>query len=240
MSIILSTHIEGTPVSLIGHQHYLDYLEIGLYQRIGPEVEALGFSFFSTSSNGGALWDGQQLRMLVPRRGDLPKVKVSLFWNKAKKQWKGHYERGDFSRQVTLKRPEGRTASPFVGTWFDSKDPMNNCIHIAQQSDGGFTAWADDIALSGRLRYANGIEPPPQSNEHYGEIAKARLTSPSLILVELRAYIGICCSHQFKAAISPDGSELVGDWPSGPNQAPRRVEWKSMPDNSCSAAASEH
>jgi hypothetical protein len=239
MNVIVHTHVDGTPTSLIGHQQYLDYLEIGLHQRTGSDVEALGFGFFSTSSKGGAIWDGQQLRILAPQRGDLPKVEVSLFWEEDKKQWNGHYERGEFSRQVTLKRPENAHVSSFVGTWFDSKGQMNNCVHIAQQSDGGFTAWADDISLPGRWLYANGIPHPPQSNENYGEIAKARLVSPNLILVELRAYIAACCSHSFKATISSDGSKLLGEWPSGPNQVPRSVEWKRMPNNSCVAAASE-
>ncbi len=239
MNVIVSTHIDGTPVSQIGNQQYLDSLDIGLYQRTGPDVEAMGFSFFSINSNGGALWDGQQLRMFVPQRADRSKVEVSLFWDQTKKQWDGRYERGQFSRQVTLKRPESAKESSFVGTWFDSKGLMNNCVHIAQQSDGGFTAWADDILLPGRMRYANGIQPPPQSNEHYGEVAKARLISPGEILVELRAYIATCCSHPFKATVSPDGSKLVGDWPSGSNQAPRSVEWKRMPGDSCAAAVSE-
>jgi hypothetical protein len=125
MNVIVSTHVDGTPVNLIGHKQYLDDLEIGLYQRTEPDVEALGFSFSSTSSNDGAIWDG-------------------------------HYERGEFSRQVTLKRPENANVSSFVGTWFDSKGLMNNCLHIAQQSDGGLTGWADDISIPGRWRYAQG------------------------------------------------------------------------------------
>lgn len=238
MNVIVSTHIDGTPVSLIGHQQYLDSLDIGLYQRTGPDVEEFGFNFFATSPDGGALWDGQQLRVSARQRGDLPKVEVSLSWDETKKQWYGHYERGEFSRQVTLKRPENTAASSFAGTWFESKGLMNNCVHIAQQSDGGFTAWSDDISIPGRWRYANGIQPLPQSNEHYGEIGKAKLISPNVITVELRAYTAMCCSHPFQAAISSDGSKLVGNWPSGPNQAPRSVEWKRMPENSCRAAAS--
>ena len=47
MNVIVSTHIDGTPVSLIGHREYLDSLDIGLYQRTGPDVEQ---SSVSTSS----------------------------------------------------------------------------------------------------------------------------------------------------------------------------------------------
>ena len=81
MNVIVSTHIDGIPVSLIGHQQYLDTLDIGLYQRTGADVGEFGFNFFSTSANGGALWDGQQLRVSARQRGDLPKVEVSLSWD---------------------------------------------------------------------------------------------------------------------------------------------------------------
>ena len=58
MNVIVSTHIDGAPTSLLGHQQYLDEFTIGLYQRTGSEVEPLGFSFFTNGSNGGATWRG--------------------------------------------------------------------------------------------------------------------------------------------------------------------------------------
>lgn len=240
MNVIVSTHIEGAPVSLIGHTQYLDNLDLGLYQRTGKDVGEFDFSFFSTSAEGGATWDGQQLRMQAPQRKDhLPKVEVSLSWDGTNKQWYGYFERGEFSRQVTLKRPVHADVSSFVGTWFDSKGLMNNCVHVAQQSDGGFTAWSDDVLALGRLRYANGIQPPNQSREHYGEIAKAKVNASGEIAVELRAYTAGCCSHPFVARISSDGNALTGSWSSGPNQNLRPIEWKRMQTNSCLAAVSE-
>lgn len=238
MNVLVSTHIDGAPVSLIGHTQYLDNLDVGLYQRTGKDVGEFDFSFFSTSAEGGATWDGQQLRMQAPQRKDLPKVEISLSWNETNKQWDGHFERGEFNRQVTLKRPVHANVSSFVGTWFDSKGLMNNCVHIAQQSDGGFTAWSDDVLAPGRLRYANGIQPPNQSREHYGEIAKAKVNVSGEIAVELRAYTAMCCSHAFVARISPDANTLTGSWSSGPNQNPRPIEWKKMQTNSCLAAVS--
>jgi hypothetical protein len=239
MHVIVSTHVEGAPVSLIRHKQYLDDLDIGLYQRTGADVGEFDFSFFSTSADGGVVWDGQQLRMLAPQRGDQPKVEISLSWDETKKQWDGHYEHGEFSRTVTLKRPENEHVSSLVGTWFESKGMMNNCVHIAQQADGVFTAWFDDILIPGRMRYANGIQPPQQSREHYGEIAKVNIAPSGEMTVELRAYTAMCCSHPFVARISPDGSKLIGSWSSAPNQAPRPVEWKRMSTNSCLAAASQ-
>ena len=237
MNVIVSTHIEGTPVSLIGHTQYLDNLDIGLYQRTGNDVGELAFSFFSTIANGRATWDGQQLRMHAPHREDLS-TEISLSWDETNEQWDGHFERGEFSRQVTLKRPIHAGVSSFVGTWFDSKGLMNNCVHVAQQSDGGFTAWSDDVLAPGRLRYANGIQPPNQSREHYGEIAEAKVNASGEIAVELRAYTAMCCSHMFVAHISSDGHTLTGSWSSGPNQNLRPIEWKRMQTNSCLAAAS--
>jgi hypothetical protein len=110
---------------------------------------------------------------------------------------------------------------------------MNNCLHIAQQQDGTLTAWSDDIMVPGRVRYANGLRPPAQTRERYGEIAKVQLDAPDQITAELRAYTAMCCSHPFTTKISADGRMLLGVWPAGPNQAPRAVEWDKMPGNSC-------
>ena len=238
INVLVSTHIEGAPISLIGHTQYLDTLDIGLYQRTRKDVGELDYSFFSTSANVGATWDGQQFRMQAPQRKDLPKVDISLSWNGTKKQWDGHFERGEFSRQVTLKRPVHAPLSSFVGTWFDGKGLMNNCVHVAQQSNGGFTAWSDDVLAPGKLRYANGIQPPNQSREHYGEIAKAKVNASGELAVELRVYTATCCSHPFVAHISSDANTLTGSWSSGPNQNPRPIEWKRMQTNSCLAAVS--
>jgi hypothetical protein len=57
INVIVSTHNDGAPTSLLGHQQYLDEFTIGLYQRTSPDVEPLSFSFFTRGSNGGATWD---------------------------------------------------------------------------------------------------------------------------------------------------------------------------------------
>ena len=110
---------------------------------------------------------------------------------------------------------------------------QNNCVHIVQQQDGALAAWSDDIMVPGRIRYAKGIQPPSQTREHYGQIAKAKLDAPDQIRVELRAYTAMCCSHSFTAKIAENGLTLLGAWPSGPNQSPGVVEWEKMQDNSC-------
>lgn len=234
MNIIITTHIDGAPASIAGHLQYEDEFTVGLYQRTGPDVKPLGFNFFSSAAGGGMTWDGHQLTIHLPGRGDLPNVNVDLIWHEDSQTWSGLFERNSFSEQVSLKRPTSEASgSPFVGTWSDKGGLMNNCVHISQDKNGALTAWSDDIQTPGQMRYANGIQPPTQTMERYGEIAKANMDAPDRIAVELRAYTAICCSHSFTAQLSADGQSLAGNWLAGPNQAPRPVIWVRMPSTSC-------
>lgn len=239
MNIIITTHVDGTPTSLAGQLQYEDEFTAGLYQRTGPDVTPLGFNFFSTVAGGGMTWDGHQLAIHLPRRDDCPKVNVDLTWHEDSQTWTGLFERGSFSKQVSLKRPTpAASESPFVGTWFDKGGTMNNCVHISQETGGALTAWSDDIQTPGQMRYANGLQPPKQTMESYGEIAKASMDAPDRITVELRAYIAICCSHPFTAKLSADGQSLAGRWLPGPNQMSGPVIWVRMPGNSCISPSS--
>jgi len=239
MNIIITTHIDGAPASIAGHLQYEDEFTAGLYQRTGPDVKPLGFNFFSSGAGGGMTWDGHQLTIHLLGKGDLPKVNVDLIWHEDSQTWSGLFERGSFSEQVSLKRPTSEASwSPFVGTWSDKGGIMNNCVHISQDKNGALTAWSDDIQTPGQMRYANGIQPPTQTMERYGEIAKANMDAPDRITVELRAYTAICCSHSFTAKLSADGQSLAGNWLAGPNQAPRPVIWVRMPSNSCISSPS--
>lgn len=239
MAILLTTHVVGTPVSLVGQPLYLDQFVIGLYQRNGPEVAPLGFNFYVADENGGASWDGEHLQIHAPQSGDLPKTNVELIWDRRSHLWTGSFEYAAFHGQVTLKRPASFRGNAFVGTWFAKGEYGSNCVHIAQQSDEAFTAWSDGIQILGRTIYANGLQPPSQTLETFGDIAKVQFDPPDRISIELRALTAICCSHPFKARIAADGKTLVGDWIAGPNQFPRPVEWKKMQGDSCIAAASE-
>lgn len=236
LNIILTTSILGRPDNLAGQTQTEDEFTVGLYQRQGPDVASLGFNFFTGLSNG-AHWDGHRLEVHVPGQADLPTTNLDLIWHPNSEMWSGLFERGQFRKQVALRRPTSKTTqSPFVGTWFEKGGGMmNNCVHITQQQDGGLAAWSDDIMIPRRVRYANGIQPPAQTREHYGEIAKAKMDAPDQITVELRAYTAMCCPHPFTAKITVDGLTLMGAWPSGPNQAPRESEWKKMQGNSCVA-----
>jgi hypothetical protein len=240
MNILLTTTVVGSTTSLTGVPQRLDSFEIGLYQRLGSDVPPFGFNFFTTSANGGATWDGRHLRIDLQQHADLPKIHVDLAWNDTARVWTGIFERAAFqNRTITLRRPAGPQNNLFVGTWFESTGVMNNCLHIAQAQDGTFTGWGDDISIPGRMRYANGIQPPERAPEHYGEVAKVKITEPERIEVELRAYTAGCCSHPFTATISRDGNALVGDWPAAPNQAPRPVKWVRAQGDSCISAISQ-
>jgi len=237
MNILISTTVPGSTTDLIGVPQTLQSFQIGLYQRSGSDVKPLDFNFFTTSVGGGATWDGRHLRIDLQQKAQLPEVHVDLAWNKSTHAWTGSFERAASRNQaITLKRPTRPQTSPFVGTWFERHGLMNNCLHIAQAQDGTFTGWADDIQISGRLRYANGLRPPERALLHYGQIAKVKVSQPNRIEVELRAYTPMCCSHPFSASISRDRKSLVGNWPVALNQASGPAMWTRV--ESCISAAS--
>jgi hypothetical protein len=234
MNVILTTYIDGVQSSIAGHDQHVSNITIGLYHRTSPDVDELGFSFFPAATDVGANGDGYQLAIHFPGRVAISAVNLDLVWHEQSQTWSGLFERGAFRGQVSLKRPASKSSvSPFAGTWSRTHAMMNTCLHIAQQQDGSLTAWSDDLQALGRVRYANGIQPPAQMLEHYGEIAKAKVDASGQITVELRAYTAKCCSHSFTARLSPDGQLLSGNWLAGLNQNPTAVEWKKAPGISC-------
>lgn len=238
MNILISTTLPSSAKGIASVPQKLEDFEIGLYHRSGSDVVPLGFNFFTTSRTGGAMWDGQRLRINTMRRAEFPEVHVDLAWNNVARVWTGNFERAAFRNQViTLKRPTGRQNNLFVGTWFEPAGLMNNCLHIAQAEDGTFTGWSDDIQVPGRMRYANGLQAPQRAMQRYGEIAKVNVTEPNRIQVELRAYTPACCPHPFSASISREGNSLVGEWPAASNQAQRPARWIRVQGDSCIAAA---
>jgi hypothetical protein len=203
-------------------------------------LKPLSFNFFDLARNGGATWDGRNLRVNIQQKAELPEIHIDLGRDKEGQTWTGSFERADFHNQtITLRRPVGPSIRPFAGTWFAGNQLMNNCLHIAQAQDGSWTGWSDDIQIPGRIRYANGIRPPERVMEHYGEVAKVKVTEPDRIEVELRAYTPICCSHPFTAAISRDENSLIGDWLPRLNQVAQLVRWTRVQGDSCITAAKD-
>jgi hypothetical protein len=235
----LTTAIEGSPTSLTRILQYEEHLDIGVYQKNGKDLTFGDQNYFSLSGDGAASWDGKRLilKFAPPPTAKLPAIDLNLIYDEKQQAWTGLFHRDSFSGDVTLRRPNADRSdaggSPFVGTWSDKGGIMNNCIHISQDKNGALTAWSDDIQTPGQMRYANGIQPPTQTMEHYGEIAKVSMDAPDRLTVELRAYTAMCCSHPFTAKLSADGQSLAGNWLAGPNQAPRPVIWVRMPSNSC-------
>jgi len=238
MNILISTTIAGTVTSLVDVPQEEKDFEIALYRHRDTNVRPLEFNFFTTSSAGVA-WDGHELRIDHQRRADVPEIHVRLAWNDEAKVWTGSFERGDFrARAIRLGRPAGHQKSSFAGTWLEGNGPITKCLHIAQSQDGMLAAWSDDLQVPGRMRYAYGIQRPERVTEHYGEIAKVKVTRTDRIVVELKAYTVICCSLPFSATISSDASSLIGVWLPGPMQTPKPVDWKRVPGGSCRSAAS--
>jgi hypothetical protein len=235
MQLLLDTHVEGRSASLSDVKQTLDVMTVGLYRRIGPDPQPLGFNSFSVEPGGPARWDGRRLTIDFAAEAELPRINVDLVWDEKAATWTGHFERGAFHDNVVLRRPTAATTSSFEGTWSDSADLMNNCLHIASQSDGSLTGWGDDITIPGRMRYANGIQPPANTREHYGEIARVTTGPARQITVDMRAFTSGCCSHPFVAHLSGDGLALQGAWLAGANQVQRSVQWSKRNGNSCTA-----
>ena len=140
---------------------------------------------------------------------------------------------GWFRGQVLLNRPTPPAVkSPLVGTWFE-KDLGSRCLHISQAKDGALAAWSDDLEIPGRMRYANGIQPPTKTIERYGEIATVKMDEADQATIELGAYRAICCSQPFTAKVSADGQSMSGSWLSGMNRTVRPPNWVKVAGNSC-------
>jgi hypothetical protein len=96
MNIIVTTHIDGAPTSITGHVQYEDEFVAGIYQRTGPDVEPLGFNYFSSAAGGGMTWDGHQLAIHLVGKGDPRKVNLDLIWHEESQMWSGLFARDSF------------------------------------------------------------------------------------------------------------------------------------------------
>ena len=72
-------------------------------------------------------------------------------------------------------------------------------------------AWSDDLVTPGALRYANGIQPPVETFEHYGLVALVEVVgSPRTVMIELKALSAICCSITYFGNLAPNREEIQG------------------------------
>jgi hypothetical protein len=230
LHIELTTRVAGAPSTLIGVQQIFHSALIEVYERTGP-ARKLGEGSWYSDESPKILWTDRHLvlKWSAPRIG--PEIQLDLTFDPASDSWSGRFRRGTFDRSVTLLRPHPETAvakSPFVGTW-SRPDLMNNCIHIVQTGSESLASWSDDLATPGALRYANGIQPPVETFEHYGSIALVEVVPPRTVLIELKALTAGCCSIIYSGNLAANGDEILEARGGGA----MRSNWTRLKGNSC-------
>ncbi len=237
LHFMLTTTIAGAAKTLAGVSQTVESLSVGVFQRKGPELRLGDENNFSVGADSGVSWDGKHLAVKwVSRVVSDPAIDIDLIYDKDRQTWSGLFHRGAFSERVTLRRPavnSGQAASPLTGTWASSRRGVNGCVHVVQDTDGTLAGWSDDLQLTGLYHYANGLKPPQQSFERYGDLVKVKQTGTTSFSIEFKAYTAMCCSHTYVGTISDDGLTLNGGWQAGPNQTPMNLTWKKKPGDSC-------
>ncbi len=171
LDIQITTRVEGAPIKLKGVPQTFDGAQIGVYERRGLTRRDADASWFSNDSSQ-VLWTERHLVIKESAAKTGPKVQLDLTFDPVSTSWFGRFRRGTFDQTVTLVRPHpetGAVRSPFVGTW-SRADLGNNCIHIVQTGRKSLAAWSDDLVTPGAVRYANGIRPPVETVERYGQV----------------------------------------------------------------------
>jgi hypothetical protein len=220
--------------TLVGVEQAWQSLEVGVYHRAGAALQFGEENFFSDSLRGGSVrYEGERLTLHLEQL-DLDLLRTTG------DEWSGRVHRMDFNAHVTLIRPGSDNSvgkAWFVGTWASDGSSDLNCLHIVEPVPGQFAGWSDTLQLMGLVHFAPNVSKPAYALEHYGELAKVRLTENGNAAVELYAYTGMCCPHPFVGSPADDGAVMNADWPDGPNQAPHKSEWRKVDGDSCIVAA---
>jgi len=230
LQIELTTRIDGAPVTLLGaHQTFHDAL-IEVYERTGPTRKPGEGNWFSDDSPSVDL---TREHLIIKQDGTTqgPTINLDLTFDPIHCSWSGRFRQGSFDRKLTLVRPccAGKNAAnPLVGTW-ERNAPSKNCIHIAQGRDGSLVSWSDDLQTPGAYLYANGIQPPEETFEHYGTVANTTLRSPSGIAIEFKPLSALCCPVQVMGRRSANGKSIVPA-ADGPELM---AHWALMKGDSC-------
>ncbi len=148
INLRLITTIKGQPKIFAGWSQYWDSLQIGVYQRHGSE-QNVGDANWIMDNLSGVHFDGTRLVAKMP---DLS-IDVDLSYDIQNRTWNGWFHRRTFARRVVLSRPRakpGITKSRLVGTW-RLGEPARECLHVAQQSDGGLAGWYDTYPSPGQI-----------------------------------------------------------------------------------------
>lgn len=220
-------------------------IELGLFERVGPELGELPFNYFAPQWRGNncCRWDGHHLVIdfaSLPNHGKGipdPPVDVDLVWDEAAGTWTGLFKYKSSPGQVVLRRPTAavpNTTNPLIGTWVSRGGPGDACLHIVQEHDGELNGWVDSIPAPERIIFPRNV-PRPQMMGHYGDMTKVALTADGQVAVTFGAYSGICCSRTFQGKLSADGARLEGGYLSGMNQIAMLVVWSRVAGESCGA-----
>jgi hypothetical protein len=228
--LILDTTAPVDATTLVGTKQKWLGLAVGVYHRTGTQLQLGEENMFSDSLRGGSgrYEDG---RLTLHASGcdlDLHRVLGD--------KWSGRFHRDNFDSQVTLGRPLLQATSKatwFLGTWKNTDGAGPQCLHIAQQSAAGYSAWSDTLTAWGSERFAPQVPKPPYSWEHYGDLVKIQPAENDSISVELGAYSPTCCSHRFHATSADKGKTMKAEWAPSPHQSPYKSKWTKMPGDTC-------
>ncbi|HLJ79325.1 MAG TPA: hypothetical protein VKT75_18050 [Acidobacteriaceae bacterium] len=208
----LATTLPGDADPPIWTPQDWEHLELGVFQRKGPDLTFGEASWFSDSRRGGGLtFNDARLQLhSLPTPNYLPSIDLDLV-EERDGCWHGQFHRGAFNSVVALCRPSPGpdvARSPLVGTWFEA--PMT-CIHIAQTGRGTFIGWTDALMIPGNVRFATSIPAPHMLFERFGFLQKVERSDTGEVSVVFGAYSGGCCSHEFDGKLSADGSKIQGN-----------------------------
>ncbi len=164
----------------------IDGFDVVLFTRMRASIEYLStielrihhienlqekWGWYTVNEGKIATWDGKRLRLdFDPSTVDQPSLHLNLVFDPDKQEWSGTFNRNGLARQVLLKRPgalSNRLASPLVGDWYlhsNRSRPIPQeafyqdfCLHLAQRSDGSFTAWTDSKS-GGQAQYGTRLK----------------------------------------------------------------------------------
>lgn len=227
----LITTIRGAATTLQGVPQYDHTLNVGVFNRHGPEIEQGEANYFSADEGYFLRWDGERLHIGVNERlNDQSSVTVNLRYNRKAKDWTGYIRRKDFAGLVTLRRPHvarGVRASAIVGTWAHDTPVGPGCVHVVQHRDGSLTGWADLLQTPGLARYGNGLKPPETTFERYGHRVKVAQLGANLFSIKFNSYSGGCCPQMMFAKVNGGTAQFIGDALTG------GVQWTKMSGDTC-------
>jgi len=234
--LLLTTQISGAPSTLANIPQYQQHLSVSLFHRSGNELAFGTGSSFQDEPGGGMTWDGRHLRADRGwRNNDASTVKLDLTCNPGQQIWSGFFRRGTFAKSVTLRRSACKpvtSSSALVGTWTDTAKGSHACFHIVEAADGTLLGWSDGLQTPRVLRYANGLQPPTSTTQHYGYLLRVTRPSEDTFSIEFGACSGICCSSTFTGSLA-NRAALVGTMVGGQSHSARPSAFKKLNGDIC-------